>query len=381
MSRVLIVPMAAMAQTAGSMSRAVTLGRTLESQGHTVALCVASDVNHTKPTLLKEYPLETPVPLGLPAFIGMRTFPIAQKLGITSRKEVKSFEEVLHLTGNIDYGYLKESIEDICDAASGFKPDVIYSEFSIPAIIASSILGIRCFATVSYPTQSSYASAPSLACGVNRILKENNLPEVTSSLDLFKLPEKKFVPSIPELEPWEEEVVYCGAWKHPSTAPAASTRDKILVYMGSGTISSKVMVKVIKEAFRGSHMDVFIASKDLLEMHEGNIHIAPFFDFGKLLSESRLYINHGGQNSIVDGLVNKVPMLICPGKVFERKYNASSVTKLGAGLTAAEDKFDANTVKELSSRILEDPSFSTNSSSLGKRLLSYGGAEEVAAYL
>ena len=148
MSRVLIVPMAAMAQTAGSLSRAVTLGRTLESKGHTVALCVASDVNHTKPTLLKEYPFETPAPLGLPAFIGMRTFPIAQKLGITSKKEVKSFEEVLHLTGNIDYKYLKESIEDICDAASGFKPDVIYSEFSIPAMIASSILGIRCFATV-----------------------------------------------------------------------------------------------------------------------------------------------------------------------------------------------------------------------------------------
>ena len=128
-------------------------------------------------------------------------------------------------------------------------------------------------------------------------------------------------------------------------------------------------------------MDVFIASKDLLEMHEGNIHIAPFFDFGKLLPESRLYINHGGQNSIVDGLVNKVPMLICPGKVFERKYNASSVTKLGAGLTADADKFDASTVKELSSRILEEPSFSINASSLGKRLLSYGGVEEVEAYL
>ena len=381
MSRVLIVPMAAMAQTAGSMSRAVTLGRTLESQGHTVALCVASDLNHTKPTSLKEYPLETPVPLGLPTFIGMRTFPIAQKLGITSKKEVKSFEEVLHLTGNINYKYLKESIEDICDASSGFKPDVIYSEFSIPAMIASSILGIRCFATVSYPTQSSCASAPSLACGVNRILKENNLPEVTSSLDLFKFPEKKFVPSIPELEPWEEDVIYCGSWKHPSAAPAASTRDKILVYMGSGTISSKVMVKVIKEAFRDAHMEVFIASKDLLEMHDRNIHIAPFFDFGKLLPESRLYINHGGQNSIVDGLVNKVPMLICPGKVFERKYNASSVAKLGAGLTVDADKFEATTVKELSSRILEDPSFSTNASSLGKKLLSYCGSEEVASYL
>ena len=380
MSRVLIVPMAAMAQTAGSLGRAVTLGNTLESLGHTVALCAASDLNHTAPTSLKEYPLETPVPLGLPAFIGMHTFPIAQKLGITSNKEVKSFEEVLHLTGNIDYRYLKESIEDICDAARGFKPDVIYSEFSIPAIIASSVLGIRCFATVSYPTRSSYASAPSLAHGVNRILEENDLPRVVSTLDLFSLPEKKFVPSIPELEPWEEEVVYCGAWKRPSPI-ASSVRDKILVYMGSGTISSNVMVRVVKEAFCDSSFEVYIAGKDLREMQEGNIHIAHSFDFSKLLPESRLFINHGGQNSISDGLINEVPMMICPGKVFERKFNASRLEKLGASLTVDADKFDSDNIRQLSTRIMEDPSFACNAASLGKKLLSYGGAEEVASYL
>lgn len=380
MSRVLIVPMAAMAQTAGSLGRAVALGNTLERLGHTVALCVASDINHTEPTSLKEYPLETPVPLGLPAFIGMHTFPIAQKLGITSNKEVKSFEDVLHLTGNIDYRYLKESIEDICDAARGFKPDVIYSEFSIPAIIAAALLGIRCFATVSYPTRSSYASQPSLAGGVNRILKENNLPEVVSTLDLFSLPEKKFVPSIPELEPWEEEVIYCGAWKR--TTPAApSVKDKILVYMGSGTISPSVMVRVVKEAFRDSSFEVYIAGKDLREMQEGNMHIATSFDFSKLLPESRLFINHGGQNSIADGLVYGVPMLICPGKVFERKFNASRVEKLGAGLIIDADKFTAYNMRQQSTRIIEDTSFADNAASLGKKLLSYGGAEEVASYL
>lgn len=380
MSRVLIVPMAAMAQTAGSLGRAITLAQALESKGHIVSLCVAFDVNHDKPTSFMEYPLETPIPLGLPAFIGMHTFPIAQKLGITANKEVKSFEDVLHLTGNIDYRYLKESIEDICDAARGFKPDVIYSEFSIPAIIASSILGIRCFATVSYPTRSSYASAPSLANGVNRILEENDLPGVISTLDLFSLPEKKFVPSIPELEPWEEEVIYCGAWKR--TTPAApSVRDKILVYMGSGTISSTVMVRVVKEAFGDSSFEVYIAGKDLREMQEGNIHIATSFDFSKLLPESRLFINHGGQNSIADGLIYGVPMLICPGKVFERKYNASRVTMLGAGLTVDADKFTADNIRRQSTRIMEDPSFAGNAASLGKKLLSYGGAQEVASYL
>ena len=48
MSRVLIVPMAAMVQTAGSLGRAITLAQALESKGHIVSLCVASDVNHDR---------------------------------------------------------------------------------------------------------------------------------------------------------------------------------------------------------------------------------------------------------------------------------------------------------------------------------------------
>ena len=101
----------------------------------------------------------------------------------------------------------------------------------------------------------------------------------------------------------------------------------------------------------------------------------------KLLPESRLFINHGGQNSIVDGLINRVPMLICPGKVFERKYNASGVANLGAGLTVDADKFEPKTIRNLSSCILEDPSYASNAASLGKKLLSYGGAAEVASFL
>ena len=42
MSRVLIVPMAAMVQTAGSLGRAITLAQAVESKGHIVSLCVAS---------------------------------------------------------------------------------------------------------------------------------------------------------------------------------------------------------------------------------------------------------------------------------------------------------------------------------------------------
>ena len=92
-------------------------------------------INH-QPTMkkisgIKNYFLEVPMPLGLPKVIAKRLFPIVQKLGISARKEVKSFDQVLYFTGNIDYKYLKHSVENIRKAIKDFKPDVVYSEFNV----------------------------------------------------------------------------------------------------------------------------------------------------------------------------------------------------------------------------------------------------------
>ena len=69
---------------------------------------------------IKNYFLEVPMPLGLPKVIAKRLFPIVQKLGISARKEVKSFDQVLYFTGNIDYKYLKHSVENIRKAIKDF---------------------------------------------------------------------------------------------------------------------------------------------------------------------------------------------------------------------------------------------------------------------
>lgn len=80
------------------------------------------------------------------------------------------------------------------------------------------------------------------------------------------------------------------------------------------------------EAFRSGGYEVYVAGMDAQEDCE-NIHFARRFDFSKLLADTAVTINHGGQNSIMDGFLCGVPQLICPGRVFERKYNADSVEK------------------------------------------------------
>lgn len=370
-----------MAETAGPSGRARLLAEHFKDAGIEVATCMAEDINYKPIDGVKNYYLEVPMPLGLPKVIASKTFPIAQKLGIIEKKNVKSFEDVLHFTGNIDYNYLTKSVQNMQDAIKDFNPDIVYSEFNISAIIASKLENKPLYTTVSYPTQTEYASNPKYAEGLKKFLKENNLPEVDSSLDLFKWADESFVPSIHELEPFDKDnVTFCGTWKDLNlNEDDYSDDDKniILVYMGNGTISPNKMLKEIKNAFVDSEYEVYIASLGLEKQDYNNIHVDKRWDFSKLLKNAALFINHGGQNSIIDGLIYGVPQLICPGRVFERIYNGQSVEKLGSGKVLGIDEFRSDVIKTESEELINDSIFRESSIIIGDKLKSLNGVDSI----
>lgn len=388
--KVLISAMSAMAETVGPSGRARLLVEHLKDAGIEVATCIAEDVNYKPIEGVENYYLEVPMPLGLPKAIASRTFPIAQKLGIIERKNVGSFEDVLHFTGNIDYNYLVKSVGDIRKAIADFNPDIVYSEFNISAIIAAKIENKPLYATISYPTQTEYSSNPKYAKGLKKLLKENNLTDVRSSLDLFKWADKSFVPSIYELEPIEDDdVTFCGTWKdlkdinhnddnlndNDGNENNQNNKNIILVYMGNGTISPKRMLNEIRNAFVGTEYEVYIASLGLEKSDYENIHVDKRWDFSKLLNDSVLFINHGGQNSMIDGLIYGVPQLICPGRVFERIYNGKSVENLGAAKVLSLDEFKSEIIKAESEKLITDNGFRKNSKLIGDKLKSCGGID------
>ena len=210
--RVLIVPMTAMAETSGPGKRCRIIAELLKQNGAEVATCMARDVNYVQIEGVKNYELEIPTPLGMPKFLAGSFFPLIQKLGITAQKTVRSFDQVLFFTGNLDHRYLKKSVENIRKAIRDHKADIVYSEFNISAIIAAGLEKKKLFTTVSYPTQKEYACAPGLAKGLNRLLSEQGLPQVSSALELFDRADECVCPSIPELEPFQQKkVTYIGA--------------------------------------------------------------------------------------------------------------------------------------------------------------------------
>ena len=176
--------MAAMAETSGPSSRCRILTEEFHRAGDDVATCMAEDVNFKCIEGIRNYALAIPMPFGLPAPIAKRIFPIAQKLCMTSCVTVDSFDQVLFMTGNLDYRYLKKSVSSIRKAIQDFHPDAIYSEFNISAMIAAQIEALPLYCTVSYPTQYEYGHDTRRLKDLNRFLREMSLPKVDSALQL-----------------------------------------------------------------------------------------------------------------------------------------------------------------------------------------------------
>ncbi|NRZ58391.1 UDP:flavonoid glycosyltransferase YjiC (YdhE family) [Clostridium beijerinckii] len=137
--KILIAPMAAMAETSGPFSRAAALCNKLIERKHEVAFCAAEDINYKKIENVKNYYAPIPSPFGMPMSLGKRMFKIGQLLGIQQKKKVNSYEQVLHFVGAITYKHFSEDVSCIRKAILDFKPDVVYAEFRIAAIVASKL--------------------------------------------------------------------------------------------------------------------------------------------------------------------------------------------------------------------------------------------------
>jgi UDP:flavonoid glycosyltransferase YjiC (YdhE family) len=66
-----------------------------------------------------------------------------------------------------------------------------------------------------------------------------------------------------------------------------------------------------------------------------------------------------------------VPLLIFPGAIFERRYNAQKVEQAGAGLIGEVNQF---TVEWLQATLERHSECLPQAATLGERIRSYGGA-------
>ncbi len=377
--KLLIAPLGLATRTLGPGLRTTALAQAAMSRGHSVAICAASQ--STMPLLsgVTHYGAPLPSPLGLPMTLGRRLIPVMGKLGIVHKMEVRSFEEVLHLTGALRRRFFEHDINDIRSAIHDFKPDVIYSEFRLPALIAARLENIPAVASHSYPTQASYAKNPELSQRLREHLANLKLPELHSILDVFEWADHRFIASSKELEPISgENVHHVGPLIYfHKFVEHHNDRSNIIGYMGNSQITPKQLVRTVGTALKNNHLPVFLSARGMTRFSHDHIHVADHFDFNKLLPNGLVYINHGGQNSIMMGLIHAVPQIICPGNVFERRYNADSIVKVGAGIRITPEAFRPDILLRLITRFQNDFSYAANAETVGRWLSNLGGSKRV----
>ena len=368
--------MVARSRMGGPWSRAQRVARAFRDGGHEVTLAWGDDGNCADP-IAPTLEIPVPSPLGLPGAIARHTFPLASRLGLMGRKPVRSFEEVLWLTGALDERYTRAAVDTLRAHMRAARPDVVYSEFSLAAVIAARAEGIPCVGSGSQPTTAAYASHPRKSAGIRRLLRERGMPAPASSLTVLEGMRRRFIPSCPTLEPRAgERAVYCGFLDEPP-ALTPTPRDCALVYLGAGSVPAGVAVRAGREVARALGCDVYVAGvPEATQVSGGHtVRCTPRFDFSELLPRTQVFVHHGGQNSMMDALSHEVPQVIVPGRIFERQFNAEAVEHARCGLTVRASQ--PALIARAARRLVDEPALTSGLRGLREELSSLGGTKRI----
>ncbi len=148
----------------------------------------------------------------------------------------------------------------------------------------------------------------------------------------------------------------------------------IFVYVCTGSITQTKLLHVLPELFpKDSDTICLVGGSQCVEKEKqiGNVIFRPFFDAESLMPHCDWVICHGGHNTIIQALINRVPLIIFPGPIFERRFNARMVHKFGAGIFGELPDFNEIWLK----KIIEDrEKYANKAKELGEKILSYKGA-------
>ena len=372
--------MLALSQMGGPWSRAQQIACAFLSRGHEVTLAWGNDGNCVDP-VAPTFEIPVPSPLGLPEAVARHTFPLASRLGLMGRKPVHSFEEVLWLTGALDYRCSCVVVEKLREFMRTWCPDVVYSEFNLAAVIAARAEGVPCVGSGSQPTTAAYASNPRKSAGIRRLLREMGMPAPASSLTILEGMKRRFIPSCPSLEPEAgERAIYCGFLGEVPQLDARSTdRDCAVGYLGSGSVPAGVAVRVGRQISSALGCDVYVAGvpEAVYAVAGRKVHCAPRLNFAELLPRARVMVHHGGQNSLMDALAYEVPQVVVPGRVFERQFNAEAVERTRCGLSVRAPK--PALIAEAALRLVNETPLSAGLPKLRDELSALGGTERIVS--
>jgi hypothetical protein len=338
----------------------------------------------------KVYPSPSSTLFGLPASLSQRIEARSQHATLPVRpgRSVGSLWMVLVFSGMGRASYLKKLVDAERQAAESFGANYLFTDLDPAAFILSRVIDL--------PVASAYASIMQHGIGglpwaimhhaLNDTLRSYSLPPTCPEELLFGPHTLKIIPSIPELDdtpPDSPDACYVGQLlgeigaDQPTFQPEPG-KHYGFVYVGTGSVSQDMLRAVLPRVFPAdSSTQVFVGAQSITQPERlGNVFFQPYVPAAHLLPHCDWVLCHGGQNTIMQSLVNGVPLILFPGPIFERRYNAQKVQRAGAGLMGELPDFTPDWLRTTLTQI---PTLARSAQSLASRIVEYGGAQAAVA--
>ncbi len=374
--------------TWGSLTRVLAVAVAARSAGHQVAFCAAGFVEKTiRRHGYRVYSLPAATMFGLPRPLS-RLIETRSQYASPPVRPGKSFGNiwlVLLATGMANLRRVAHMVGDILRAIEDFHADRLFTELDPGAYLASVVTGVPIASTYAHIATTGSGTLPwRLAQHTIRgVLRRYGRPPVSPDELCFNPSVLKIIPSIPDLDdtdPARPDVRYVGRLIRPVQADRSHSVDLddarrcVFVYTGSGSLSLKAVQTILPEVFPADGpLRCLVGGQSISSSFRlGAVEFHPYVPAEKILPRCDWTICHGGQNTIAQSLLNGVPLLIFPGPIFERRYNARKVEEAGAGRMGEVTEFIPGWLR----RAMEQHSAcAAQASRLGERIKSYGGAK------
>ncbi|MGB7537681.1 MAG: hypothetical protein WBM17_04010 [Anaerolineales bacterium] len=373
--------------TWGSLTRVLAVGSAARARGHEVAFCAAGFLADRLDALgYRLFRMPESTMFGLPKPLSDAFAARSQNVTppIPPGHSFGSIWLVLLITGIARYGYLKSLVKAQLAAADTFRPDILFTEVDPGAFLLSRIrsLPIACtYASVMKTGIGDFAWRALKSSG-GRVLGDYGKSAVEPQEMILDGATLKLIPSIPELEteiPQTRDYAFTGSLFQSFRAASEQAfrpepgKRYVFVYMGTGSVRLSTLFDVLPKVFpEGSRTLCLVGSQTVSEEKRiGNVIFRPFWDAEGLLPHCDWTFCHGGHNTIIQSLANKVPLVIFPGPIFERRFNAGRVQAAGAGRFGEIPDFNPEWIAE-AMRTRE--ACAANAARLGEMIRSLGGA-------